>query len=52
MKGDLPQVKNLNEGVIKTVRELSSRGWNSTDIAKKLMIDENSVRLIINTASV
>ncbi|RPI96185.1 MAG: hypothetical protein EHM32_03830 [Spirochaetales bacterium] len=52
MKGDLPLGKNLNDGVIKTVRELSSRGWSSNDIAKKLLIDENSVRLIINTASV
>jgi chromosome segregation ATPase len=51
IKGDAPLGKNINEGMIKTVRELSRKGWSSNEISSKLMIDENSVRLIINTAS-
>ncbi len=51
MKSDLPPGKNLNDGVIKTVRELSSRGWSSNDIAKKLLMTRTR-SLIINTASV
>ena len=51
LKGDMPLGKNLNEGAIKAVRELSGKGWSSSEIAKKLLIDENAVRLIINTTS-
>ncbi len=43
--------KNVTEGTIKVVRELSSKGWSSGEISKKLMLDENSVRFIINTTS-
>ncbi len=43
--------KNLNETIVKTVRELSNKGWNPESISKKLMIDENSVRFIINTTA-
>jgi uncharacterized phage infection (PIP) family protein YhgE len=43
--------KNINDGMVRTVRELSSRGWSSAEISKKLMMEENSVRLIINTAA-
>ena len=43
--------KNVNERVIKTVRELSDKGWTSDEISRKLLIDENSVRFIINTSS-
>lgn len=43
--------KNLNDTVVKTVRELSNKGWNPESISKKLMIDENSVRFIINTTA-
>ncbi|HPW52136.1 MAG TPA: hypothetical protein PKV85_07230, partial [Spirochaetota bacterium] len=50
MKKDSSVDKNINENVIRTVRELSSKGWDSTDISSKLMIDENTIRLIINTA--
>jgi chromosome segregation ATPase len=42
---------NINERLIKTVRELSNKGWSSQEIANKLLIDENAVRLIINTSS-
>jgi len=43
--------KNMNEHLIRTVRELSGKGWSADAIAKKMLIDENSVRLIINTTS-
>ena len=43
--------KNINEHLIKTVRELSDRGWSPDAIAKKMLLDENSVRFIINTTS-
>ncbi|MEJ5361198.1 MAG: hypothetical protein WHV26_03965 [Spirochaetota bacterium] len=46
----IPNV-NINERLIKTVRELSNKGWSSQEIANKLLIDENAVRLIINTSS-
>lgn len=41
--------RNLNDNIINTVRELSGKGWEPEAISKKLMIDENSVRFIINT---
>ncbi len=44
--------KNINEHLIKTVRELSSRGWTPDAIARKMLLDENSVRFIINTTSI
>ncbi len=43
--------KNLNDTIVKTVRELSNKGWNPESISRKLMIDENSVRFIINTTA-
>jgi len=43
--------KNLNDTIVKTVRELSNKGWNPEAISRKLMIDENSVRFIINTTA-
>ncbi|HPK44510.1 MAG TPA: hypothetical protein PLV62_05985, partial [Spirochaetota bacterium] len=49
MKG-IPNVQ-INERLIKTVRELSNKGWSSEEISNKLLIDENAVRLIINTSS-
>jgi chromosome segregation ATPase len=48
VKGSMPG-KNLNDNIIKTVRELSGKGWEPEAISKKLMLDENSVRFIINT---
>lgn len=51
VKGNAVAPKNLNENVIRTVRELSDKGWSSGEISKKLMMDENAVRLIINTSS-
>ncbi|MBP7583515.1 MAG: hypothetical protein KBA61_05755 [Spirochaetes bacterium] len=51
VKGDIPMGKNLSEGTIKVVRELSGKGWTSGEISKKLLLDENSVRFIINTTS-
>ena len=51
VKGDIPLGKNISEGTIKVVRELSSKGWSSGEISKKLLMDENSVRFIINTTS-
>jgi chromosome segregation ATPase len=47
---DAPAGKNINEHLIKTVRELSDKGWEPDDIAKKMFIDESQVRLIINSA--
>ncbi len=51
VKGDLALDKNITDGMIKTIRELSNKGWEAPQIAAKLMVDENSVRLIINTTS-
>ncbi len=51
VKGDVQLPKNINESVIKTVRELSKKGWPADEISRKLLIDENSIRFIINTAS-
>jgi len=48
---DISFDKNINENVIRTVRELSERGWGPDEIAKKMLIDENSIRFIINTTS-
>ncbi|MBN2771301.1 MAG: hypothetical protein JXR90_11455 [Spirochaetes bacterium] len=52
MRGDfIPGSKSINDGMVRTVRELSNKGWTAIDISKKLLLDENSVRLIINTAA-
>lgn len=51
VKGQAVAQKGMNENVIKTVRELSDKGWSSDEISRKLMMDENAVRLIINTSS-
>ncbi len=51
VNSDIKFDKNINENVIRTVRELSDRGWGPDEIAKKMMIDENSIRFIINTTS-
>ncbi|MCL1833528.1 MAG: hypothetical protein FWG49_03405 [Leptospirales bacterium] len=53
VKGDIKMMpgKNLSENIVKTVRELSKKGWDPEAISKKLMVDENSVRFIINTTS-
>jgi orotate phosphoribosyltransferase-like protein len=52
MNSDFMQsARGINDGMVRTVRELSSKGWSSGEISKKLMLDENSVRLIINTAT-
>jgi DNA repair exonuclease SbcCD ATPase subunit len=55
VKGDIDikmmPAKNLSENIVKTVRELSKKGWGPEAISKKLMVDENSVRFIINTTS-
>ena len=44
--------KNINERLVKTVRELHERGWSAENISKKMAndIDESTVRLIINSA--
>ncbi len=51
VKGDVKMMpgKNLSDNIVKTVRELSTKGWDPEAISKKLMVDENSVRFIINT---
>jgi len=53
VKSDIKMVpaKNLSENIVKTVRELSKKGWDPEAISKKLMVDENSVRFIINTTA-
>ena len=51
VKGNAVTPKNVNDNVIRTVRELSNKGWTSDEISRKLMMDENAVRLIINTSS-
>jgi DNA repair exonuclease SbcCD ATPase subunit len=51
VKGNAVKPKNVNDNVIRTVRELSNKGWSSDEISRKLMMDENAVRLIINTSS-
>ena len=52
VSGDIPASKNLNGKIIKTVRDLSESGWDASEISRKLMVDENSVRFIINTESI
>lgn len=51
VKSDIKMMpgKNLSDNIVKTVRELSNKGWDPEAISKKLMVDENSVRFIINT---
>ncbi|MBN1495789.1 MAG: hypothetical protein JXA07_03415 [Spirochaetes bacterium] len=51
VKGVSSAPKNVNENVIRTVRDLSNKGWSADQISRKLMMDENAVRLIINTSS-
>ncbi|MBP7734724.1 MAG: hypothetical protein KA369_02000 [Spirochaetes bacterium] len=51
VKGNPSGPKNINDNVIRTVRDLSNKGWTSDEISRKLMMDENAVRLIINTTS-
>lgn len=51
VKGNAAPARNVNESMIKTIRELSGKGWSSEEISKKLLLDENSVRFIINTTS-
>ena len=53
VKSDIKMMpaKNLSDNIVKTVRELSQKGWDPEAISKKLMVDENSVRFIINTTS-
>jgi len=51
VKGGGAAPKNVNENVIRTVRDLSNKGWSADQISRKLMMDENAVRLIINTSS-
>jgi len=51
VKGGPATPKNINDNVIRTVRDLSNKGWTSDEISRKLMMDENAVRLIINTTS-
>lgn len=51
VKGNPAAPKNMNDNVIRTVRDLSNKGWTSDEISRKLMMDENAVRLIINTSS-
>ncbi len=51
VKGGSASPKNINDNVIRTVRDLSNKGWTSDEISRKLMMDENAVRLIINTTS-
>jgi DNA repair exonuclease SbcCD ATPase subunit len=43
--------KNLNKGQVSSIRDLYNKGWTPEDISKKLLIDENSVRFVINTIS-
>jgi chromosome segregation ATPase len=51
VKGTAGTHKNINDNVIRTVRELSDKGLSSDEISRKMMMDENAVRLIINTTS-
>ncbi len=53
VKGDIKAMpgKNINNNIVRTVRELSDKGWDPEAISRKLMIDENSIRFIINTTS-
>ena len=51
IRKDIPVKKNINESVVKTVRGLSNKGFSADEISKKMSIDENSVRLILNTTS-
>ncbi len=51
VKGNPSGTKSINDNVIRTVRDLSNKGWTSDEISRKLMMDENAVRLIINTTS-
>lgn len=48
---DITAQKNLNKGQVSSIRDLYNKGWTPEDISKKLLIDENSVRFVINTIS-
>jgi chromosome segregation ATPase len=50
MKGNANITKGVNEAMMKMVRDLSIKGWTSSDISKSMMLEENTVRLIINTS--
>lgn len=50
MKGNAI-TKGVNDAMVKMVRDLSTKGWSSTDISRSMMLEENTVRLIINTSS-
>ncbi|MGL4369073.1 MAG: hypothetical protein ACRCUT_05290, partial [Spirochaetota bacterium] len=50
MKGNIsPLSKGLNDQTVRMIRDLSGKGWSADDISRKMMIEENTVRLIINT---
>jgi chromosome segregation ATPase len=50
MKGNANITKGVNEAMMKMVRDLANKGWTSSDISKSMMLEENTVRLIINTS--
>ena len=47
----LMPAKNLSDNLVKTIRELSQKGWKPDAISKKLMIDESTVIFVISTTS-
>jgi chromosome segregation ATPase len=51
IKGNPSISKGINDAMVKMVRDLSHKGWTPADIAKNMMLEENTVRLIINTSA-
>jgi chromosome segregation ATPase len=51
MKGNPSISKGINDAMVKMVRDLSYKGWTASDIAQSMMLEENTVRLIINTSA-
>ena len=49
MKGNPVLSKGINDNTVKMIRDLANKGWEPDDIARKMMIEENTVRLIVNT---
>ena len=49
MKGSPVLSKGINDNTVKMIRDLANKGWEPDDIARKMMIEENTVRLIVNT---
>lgn len=51
MNPELKITPNVSDKIVKTIRELSEKGWSANDISQQLLVEENMVRFIINTSA-